>query len=337
MAVALGLAAVLPAAAGATTLSLTLAGAGFTLTTAIGGYAYTGYYDYQFGSLAVNNAGQLVGHTGGDSYVFTNTDNQTIANALSSAPVTGFPSSVGLALARSGGVLYGSQAFGSYYVLNQNGTIASTLTLIPNATSIYGLWANPVNGHLLSSGGGGLIDIDPTNGSWTQVISTSDIYDGVTVSPDGITAYVADTTNSVVRGFTVMGAGYGTQTFTSSFLGTGPDGMGVLAGTCAQAGKIVLNNNDGTVGLIDPAVNGSGQTVIASGGNRGDYASLDTSNGTLFLSQNDQIARLQAPVGCSIGTTITDTPEPASLLVLAMGLLGLTAVLRRPAPARART
>ena len=319
-------------------LTLTGAGAGFTLSTAIGGYAYntSNPVDYQFVSIGVNNAGKLIGHFGGDAYIFNDLDNQTIFSALSSASITGSASTVSLAMASAGGTLYGSLSGSSYYVLNQNGTIASTLALTPPINSLFGMWTNPANGHLISSVSGGLIDIDPIAGTYTTVFSTGDQLDGVTVSPDGNYAYVADTTTSQVLGYDVLGAGYGTNTFSSSILGSGPDGMGVLAGTCRQAGNIVVNNNNGTIGLIDPSVNNSGQTVIANGGNRGDYASLDTNNGTLLLSQNDQIARLQAPAGCSIGTVLTDAPEPASLALLATALLALaTLMARRRTTARA--
>jgi len=330
----IGAAAMTPSAHAAG-LTLTGAGAGFGLSTAIGGYAYntSNPVDYQFVSIGVNNAGLLVGDFGGNAYLFNDVDNQTIANALSvPAPITGSASTISLAMASAGGTLYGSLSGSSYYVLNQNGTIASTLALTPPINSLFGMWTNPANGHLISSVATGLIDIDPIAGTYTNVFTTTDQLDGVTVSADGNYAYVADTTTSQVLGFDVLGAGYGTSTFSSSTLGTGPDGMGVLAGTCRQAGDIVVNNNNGTIGLIDPSVANSGQTVIANGGNRGDYASLDTNNGTLLLSQNDQIARLQAPAGCSIGTVLTDAPEPASLALLATALLALATLIYRRRP-----
>ena len=56
-----------------------------------------------------------------------------------------------------------------------------------------------------------------------------------------------------------------------------------------------MNDNNGTVVLLIPSrpVGDPGRSiVIASGGTRGDFVSPDTSNGTLFLSQNEQVARL---------------------------------------------
>ena len=82
-------------------------------------------------------------------------------------------------------------------------------------------------------------------------------------------------------------------------------------------------------------VGGDGRNEHRSGGNRGDYASLDTSNGTLFLSQNDQMARLKAPRGCSIGTAVTAAPEPASGSAAVTGLIALAAIRRRRSRATA--
>lgn len=302
---------------------------GFTLTTAIGPYT-PGSSGYNFVSVTTNAAGQMVGNYGGTAYVYNDIDGQTTASFLQANPITGGGS---LALASYGGQLYGSDhSTGLFYKLNQNGTIASTMPII-GAISNYGLWANPVNGHLLASATTGLIDIDPSNNTFTTIFATSDLLDGVTVSPDGTHVYVADVTTQEVLGFKIVGgvndynSGALFSTVTTGY--AGPDGMGVLGGTCAYAGDIVVNNNDGTVGLIDPSA--PGQTVIASGGTRGDYAGLDTSNGTLFLSQNERIARIQAPAGCSIGTATTDfpTPEPTGLAVLASGLLTLVALRRR--------
>ncbi len=69
---------------------------------------------------------------------------------------------------------------------------------------------------------------------------------------------------------------------------------GVISGG-ALNGDIVVNNNDGTVGLLDPTKPDGDPNqfvLIATGGTRGDFVSPDLTNGTLFLSQNEQVARL---------------------------------------------
>jgi hypothetical protein len=93
-------------------------------------------------------------------------------------------------------------------------------------------------------------------------------------------------------------------------------------------GDIVSNNNNGTVALLDPSKpvgDPARIVVIATGGTRGDFVSADTSNGTLFLSQNEQIARLSCGPGCSIGSGGGGggVPEPATFALFGAGLTAL--------------
>jgi len=320
------------ASASALALNGTGTGMGFTLATVVGGMPAGGYYDYTLVSVALNASGNIVAPltSGFDSYTYANADNQTLYGYLSNAG-TAVPG--GMAITAVGGQLYGSAYGGGYYKLNQDGTVQSVLSL-PGLVAQYGMWTNPANGHLISSSFQGLVDIDPVAQSFTVVDPLSGTFaDGVTVTPDGQVAYVADFPNDKVLGFSLVNGvsalygpmTYGQQVFATAALGHGSDGMGVLAGTCALAGQIVVNNNDGTVGLIDPLA--ATETTIASGGNRGDYAGLDTAGGTLFLSQNDSLMRITAPAGCSIGSN--PTPEPSGLALLAAGLPMLGMLRRR--------
>ncbi|HEX4809815.1 MAG TPA: PEP-CTERM sorting domain-containing protein [Bryobacteraceae bacterium] len=105
--------------------------------------------------------------------------------------------------------------------------------------------------------------------------------------------------------------------------GHSPDGTGVISGG-AFSGDVIVNDNDGTVGLLDPTkANGDPNqfVIIADDGTRGDFVSPDTSNGTLFLSQNNEVARLSCGTDCSfVGPVPTTTPEPASLALFGAGL-----------------
>jgi hypothetical protein len=115
----------------------------------------------------------------------------------------------------------------------------------------------------------------------------------------------------------------GTQVFNATGLPGGPDGTAVITGGTFN-GDIVVNNNDGSVGLIDK-ITGI-ETIIASGGTRGDFASPDLNNGSLLLYESDSAWRLSLP-GAVIGGG--PAPEPATLAIMGTGLAGLAWMRRR--------
>ena len=215
---------------------------------------------------------------------------------------------------------YGAQAFGGVY--EQFATNGS-FTPIPNLqaaglTSYLGMWGNPVNGHVIASSNQGLVDINPVAGTY-RVINAGVFPDGVSVSPDGLIAYVEN-------GGAIQSYDIATGALLNTYLtGHGPDGTGVITGGNFN-GDVIVNNNDGTVGLLDPTT--SSFTIIADGGSRGDFVSPDLNNGTLFISQYEQVARLSCGPGCSIGGPPPSVPEPATLALFGTGL-GVLLIYRR--------
>lgn len=319
-------------------LVLTAAGVndGFSLSTfATTNPGNTGCCAGPFG-VAVASSGNIIVSTGsGTLYVFTDADGQTTSSALFTRPSTSFTT----AYATAGGQAYGAQG-GGFVQFNSDGTVNHALTDVTSPD--LGMWGNPVNGHIIAiTSSDGLIDINPlANGGAGsfRVINAGVFGDGVSVSPDGKTAYVEQ--GGEINGYDIA---TGTQVFTTGTLPGDPlinaspggaDGSGVITSTNALNGDLLVNfNGDGAttggVGLIDSSAKTF--TLIASGGTRGDYFSPDTTNGTIFADYSDTVERLSCGVGCSIGgpPPPSTVPEPGTVALFATALLGLGLLVRR--------
>jgi hypothetical protein len=209
-------------------------------------------------------------------------------------------------MVKAGGLIYmGQISMARVVQLNDDGSINHNV--FTGTPLVLGLATNPTDGHIFVATGAGILDLNPLSG--TTAVLTPVTGDGLTT--DGKTVYVA---SGSVQGFRVSD---GTKVFDSGPV-PGVDGTALGVGTLT--GKIYANTNFGTVVEIDLTT--AAQSVIASGGSRGDFVTVDPRDGSLLLTQSDRIMRLSPPTGGGFGNPI---PEPATLTLTVVATLGLTA------------
>jgi autotransporter-associated beta strand protein len=278
-------------------LTLTPAGtaAGFTLSTFATGFVVRS--SPAVGPLSVvfpTSGGVLVDddQTGSVSRFPTDADGQDV----NSVPVTANYGFTGIAgITKLGSTLYAALASSNAVgQLNDDGTLNHVVASVPNGD---GIAADPLNGHLFVSAFFSSIDeVDPVTGTATVFANVP--ADGLAFDPTTNTLYAAaqgdpnpnSMTNGHVLGFN---AATGAEVFDSGFIPGTPDGTAVGAG--ALAGNLFVNTNGGT--LIEVNLATHAQTLLALGGSRGDFVSVDPTNGTLFVTQSDRVLRLIPAAG----------------------------------------
>lgn len=283
-------------------LTLTPAGVArnLDLTTFVSGFPSSS----GIGPLGIafpSGGGVMVTDYAGTVQSFANVDGQ----AAGSAPVLanfGFRNAI--ALATSGSHIYMTQQNNNAVVeLNADGTFnRNVLTGFGNATGIV---TNPANGHLFVStySNGALIDLNPITGTFTTLAPVS--ADGLSISADGSVVYAAVTNGHIIGYNSTTGA----PVFDSGFIGGGIDGTALGAGLLA--GNIYVNINNGTVVEVNMVT--LAQTVIASGGSRGDFVTVDPTDNSLLITQTDRIIRIHGEfvptpgVGALLGVGLVAT------------------------------
>ncbi len=295
-------------------LNLTPAGraAGFTLSTFATGFPQR--ID-GFGPAGITfpaSGGVLVADAPGNVRLFpSDTDGQNVTQA---SPAASYGDSSASGLARVGNSLYLMMGgLNQVARVNANGTVAQVIASVPGAD---GVTVDTLNGHLfVSSFNGPIYDVDPVAGTATPFLQ---------VPSDGL-AFDAATGILYAALYSDAGPGYRVQgfniaskakVFDSGPIMSGPDG--VALGIGAMAGNLFVNTNGGTVVEINLQTNA--QTIIASGGSRGDFVTVDPSNGTLLVTQSDRIMRLAAPSNGGSGsnplatlTQLSSSPGPSRL------------------------
>ena len=321
-AVAIAAGLVLPELASAS-LTINAAGTadGFSLTTFASGMPSSGGIGPVGAATFANGNVVVFDFANNNNYVFADTDGQTPGSALSVTAYNNGPTGTGLALL--GSTVYGiHNSDSTIRVVNTNGSAGAVVSNVPNYN---GLGADAALNVLFAAGPQGVHRIDLSNPNPATNASSfaySLFADGITVSPNGSIVYVTTFENGTtqIQGFN---ATTGALVYRSANL-NGADGVGVISGGSLN-GDLVVNTNFGELYLLDPTA--LTVSLIASGGSRGDLVGFDTSNGTLFVTQGDSVLRLALSGGTigggGGGGGGNNAPEPATLGLLGLGLLGL--------------
>jgi hypothetical protein len=282
---------------GGLTLTARAQAAGFNLTTFATGFPERSDGSGPLGIAFPSGGGVLVGDTHGNVRLLpSDADGQ---DATTAPPVAGASfgegNAAGMALV-NGNIYLNMSQLNQIGLMNPDGTLKKVVANVPIAD---GMTVNPQNGHLFVSGyNSAIYDVDPLTGTASVLLNVT--ADGLAFDPVAGVLYAAlypeVASNQRVEGFDITSK---SVVFDSGLISGAPDGIALGAGTLA--GNIFVNTNGGD--LVEVNLKTSAQTVIASGGSRGDFVTADPNNGTLLVTQSDRILRLAGPAGGSFTTT----------------------------------
>lgn len=283
---------------------------GFTLSTFATGFpTFSGVGPL---GIAFPGGGKVLvsDHTGRVRVFPTGADGQ---NAATVTPSASFGNGNATGIAQVGSRIFmAQQSLGRVVELNADGTFKQVI--VTGLPSVTGLTTRPGTGKLFASVVGTsprkIVEIDPVAKSFSTFRS-GQTWDGLSFSADGSILYGA-----VLAGSSSRLQGYRLSDNTQVFDVLAPFIDGTAVGAGVLNGFIFGNTNDGKMIEIDLST--ATTKIIASGGSRGDFVTVDPSNNSLLLTQTDRILRLTAPSGGGFGGTV---PEPPTAWLLALGML----------------
>ncbi len=236
-----------------------------------------------YGVAFPSSGGVLVSDDPGNVRLFPSDVDGQSASRFPPSQNYGTGNAVGMASV--GGKVYMTQAqLGQVVQLNDDGTLNHVV--VGGKQYADGIVANPANGHLFvaTQGGNQILDVDPI--AQTSTVFATIMSVGLALSHDGGTLFTTQFgSNSHVIGFNTT---TGAQVFDSGLIAGAA--IGIVQGTGQLAGNLFVNTNQGTVLQVNLTTRE--QTLIASGGSRGDLMTLDPNDGSALVTQTDSLVRL---------------------------------------------
>lgn len=290
-------------------LTPTATTAGFTLSTFVSAIPASGFCCGPVGLQNTTSGNIMIGDYGiGQIRVFGDTDGQVWTAGTAAATAYGGNNVAGLATL--GGNFYAAkQASGQVVTTDAAGNQLAVIASISGATGIIG---DAATNRLYVSNGGSVFAINPVGNVVTTFVTQP--ADGLSLNADGSILYMAINGSGHILGFNT---GTGVQVFDSGFIAGGVDGTAFGSGTLA--GNLFVNTNGGT--LVEVSLATLAQTILVTGGSRGDFVMVDANNGTLLFTQTDSVLRLTAPTGGGFVPAIPE-PETYAMMFAGLGLLG---------------
>jgi hypothetical protein len=271
---------------GVLTLTASSIRAGFGIST----FATDFPVEFGIGVTSISfrdQGGELATDISGNVRLFANdSDGQSAAYF---PPTQSFDYGNALALAKVGGSIYMTQqSLGKVVQINDNGNfVKEIVSSLPYAG---GMVANPRNGHLLVDDGfDAIYDVDAQAHTSKPLVQGVSDY-GLAITRDGRTVYAAGNSDNHVMGYDTS---TGNSTFDSGTIAGVPSGLAL--GTGRFTGHLYVSTMDGA--LLDIDLASRSQTMIATGGQRGDFLTIDPNDDSLLVTQTDRIVRVKFPTG----------------------------------------
>jgi len=308
-AVALAVALGLPGRSLARGMMLTAAGTaeGFTISTFVDQFPTNPVVGPVGITFTTDGHVMVSSYAAGYNVVFTDQDNQHVSQGVPSVYHYFGSDPAGLTRTSNGSIYQALQQSGAVIQVDQAGNFSRVVA--GGLGFATGITTNPNNDHLFVSFNGGIADVDPVHNT-TSMFKSVGGADGLIADHNTLYAKVG----SDILGYDLV---TGNQVYDSGFI-LGADGAAL--GTGALAGNIFVNTNYGEIWEVTLGAHPV-QTLIASGGSRGDLVNADP-NGSLLLTQTDSVLRLTPGPGGGFGDP-TAVPEPATVVSAAIGLATL--------------